>query len=121
MRTGQWFGAGFLGVGLVVAILALRWGVDSAPVDARPPQPDNSPRDQSTPMAINLDPAPLEMIPAGTVIGDTPPSGWTNLIYLASPVLSDTDKRKLPEFAAFYAQLLRYAMLAKVEKEGETF
>src|SRR3954464_446531 len=113
MKTGHWFGAGILvGAGLI-ALLAARWSGESAPAEP-PPAAREAPEREAGPMTIDLNRTSLTMIPAATVIGDKPPAGWTNLIYTMAPVISDADRKKLPESASFYAQLLRYVMLAKV-------
>ncbi len=113
MRTGQGFRTGFHGMGLFGGLLVACWLTVAAT-----PQAAAKPTDLSK---VNVEPTKPEMIPAGTVIGEKAPEGWTNLIYISTPVINDKDLKHVPKNAAFYAQLLRYAILVKVGKKDNSF
>jgi hypothetical protein len=57
----------------------------------------------------------LDLIPAGTVIGDKPPRGWTNLILKSYPRPGAGDRKELSATADRLARLLFTALLADVE------
>lgn len=64
--------------------------------------------------AVDVDPRPMEPIPPGTVIGDGPPRGWTDLVLFATPRIGAGDVDQAPSVAASYASLFRFAVLARV-------
>jgi len=63
---------------------------------------------------LDLRPQPLPRIPVGTVIGQTPPSGWSHLVLFATPTLTPEDEREAPQMAADYARLFKFTILANV-------
>jgi len=111
---------GVLGAILLVGVIVTQWLVAEPPDRPQEKQPNSQP-DETGPMAINFERCQLKKIPPGTVIEDKVPEGWTNLIYTSAMVLTEENLKQVPKNAAFYALLLRYAMLAKVEKRGDTF
>lgn len=120
MRTGKWFGVAILGVGLIAGLIASRWSAARPPQDSVEAQEACLSEEEDSPR-VSVTPTKLEMIPAGTVIGDKAPEGWTNLIYISTPVLSEQDLKQAPRMASFYAQLLRYVLLTKVDKKDSAF
>ncbi len=63
----------------------------------------------------------LEKVPAGTVIGEKPPEGWSDIAHFSTATLTPEDKKDAPKNAAFYAQMFRYVLLAKTEKVEGTY
>jgi hypothetical protein len=88
------------------------------------------PTDSDTPElpspAVNIQPEgivdvvqrPLELIPVGTVIGKTPPAGWSHLVLFATSTLTAQDERDAPKIAAYYAQLFKFTLLTNVVRRG---
>jgi hypothetical protein len=75
-----------------------------------------APRKKRQPF-VDLTPRPLGHIPAGTVIGDGPPPGWSDLVLFATPTLRPEDVSALPKLATYYASLFKYVWLANVVKQ----
>jgi hypothetical protein len=94
---------------------------------------DHTPRELPDPAAIApadgdsaqgevfLERCLLNRIPPGTVIEDSPPLGWTNIVRLVEPVLTEEDLQKTPKTVAFYTLLFKYVALAKVAKVGNGY
>jgi hypothetical protein len=57
----------------------------------------------------------LDLIPAGTVIGEKPPRGWSNLILKSYPRPGAGDMKQLPAMADRLSRLLFTALLADVK------
>lgn len=66
--------------------------------------------------AIDLKPQRLPVIPVGTVIEKTAPDGWSHLVLIAVPTLTEEDERdsKRPKLATRYAQMFKFTVLANV-------
>jgi hypothetical protein len=62
----------------------------------------------------DLQSKPLSHIPVGTVIGKTPPAGWSNLVLIAIPTLVAEDERDAPKLAMSYARMFKLTILANV-------
>jgi hypothetical protein len=84
----------------------------------RPAVPGASARNSAQP-AIDLERRPLERIPVGTVVGQAPPSGWSNLVLFAIPTLTPEDQRDAPKVAMYYAQLFKLTILANVARRND--
>lgn len=116
MKLRYCLGAGFVGVlaiGVVIVVGGQR-EPDPEPVDTASLAAPES-------VQVNLENRPLEKIPPGTVIGEKAPEGWTNLLILTSPVLSEEDQQKTGSSVQFYAQLFKWVLLGKVEKNGDAY
>lgn len=59
---------------------------------------------------------PLERIPPGTVIGETPPPGWTHLLIVSKPRLGRGDVEAAKSVAP-YISLLKLCILANVSRK----
>ncbi len=68
---------------------------------------------------IDLQKKPLSRIPVGTVIGQQPPKGWSNLVLFAIPTLTPQDERDAPRTATHYAQMFKFTVLANVARRGD--
>jgi hypothetical protein len=66
---------------------------------------------------LDVRPQPLPKIPVGTVIGQTPPNGWSNLVLFATPTLTPEDEREAPQMAADYARMFKFTILANVASQ----
>jgi len=64
--------------------------------------------------AIDLTRKPLARIPVGTVVGEKPPPGWSNLVLIAIPTLVPEDEAAAPRIAAHYARMFKFTVLANV-------
>jgi hypothetical protein len=83
-----------------------------------PVPPTDSLSEEGPLVGVDLARKPLERIPVGTVIGMTPPQGWSHLILLAIPTLAAEDERDAPKIAAHYARMFKFTLLAKVAREA---
>ena len=63
----------------------------------------------------------IDLIPAGVVIGDKAPEGWTNLIIKSRPRPGAGDVKELSANADRLSRLLFTAILAEVKEEGRRF
>lgn len=66
---------------------------------------------------VDLKPQPLPRIPVGTVIGATPPAGWSHLVLFATPTLTEQALKAAPKYAEtaiFYARMFKFTILADV-------
>ncbi|MBM4070079.1 MAG: hypothetical protein FJ271_14170 [Planctomycetes bacterium] len=66
---------------------------------------------------IDVKPQPVARIPVGTVIGAQPPAGWSHLILIATPTLTEQALKAAPkhaETAIFYARMFKFTVLADV-------
>jgi hypothetical protein len=68
---------------------------------------------------VDLTTRPLTRIPAGTVIGQGAPAGWTHLVLIATPTLTPEDVRDAPKMAADYARMFKFTLLADVRRAGD--
>jgi len=84
-------------------------------------QPTNSIPENAGAMKVNLENRPLDKIRFGTVIGEKVPEGWTNLLLLTTPVLSEEDQKNTGSSVQFYAQLFKWVLLGKVERSGAAY
>jgi hypothetical protein len=105
---------------VLAGLIALRWSIAGVPTGRDSPKSHSSANRQDL-SRVNVERTPVDTIPAGTVIGDSAPEGWTHLIYTSAPVLSEEDLERAPSTASFYAQLFRYVLLAKVSKADDSF
>jgi hypothetical protein len=70
------------------------------------------------PGKVDLTPRALPRIRPGTVIGDGPPQGWSNLVLFATPSLAAGDVKEIPRVAADYARMFKFTVLANVSKKN---
>jgi hypothetical protein len=68
---------------------------------------------------VDLQKRPLDRIPVGTVIGQQPPRGWSNLVLFAVPTLTREDEREAPRTASHFAQMFKFTVLANVARRGD--
>ena len=66
---------------------------------------------------VDVRPSPLAWISPGTVIGETAPKGWTDLILFAKPRLGVGDVDEVPESTASYSRMFLFTILANVRGE----
>lgn len=71
--------------------------------------------------SVDLERRPLPRIPAGTLIGKTAPDGWSHLIMMVVPTVSKEDLKDAPRTASHYAQMFRFTLLARTEKEKDGY
>jgi hypothetical protein len=64
--------------------------------------------------AVDVEPRPLDWITPGTVIGETAPKGWTDLVLLATPRIGVGDVDDVPRTAASYSRMFLFTILGKV-------
>jgi hypothetical protein len=67
--------------------------------------------------AYDVEARPLDLIPAGTVIGAGPPRGWSHLILKSHPRPAAGDFRQLSEESTRLASLLFTAVVADVKED----
>ncbi len=60
---------------------------------------------------------PVTKVPAGTVIGDTAPDGWTHVLLVAKPRVTDGDVDAISDTVAKYASLWKFVILARTSPE----
>lgn len=68
---------------------------------------------------IDLKSRTLDRIPVRTVIGQTPPKGWSHLVLFATPTLTAEDLKEAPKIAADYARMFKFTILANVVAQRE--
>jgi hypothetical protein len=108
MRIGRWK---YWGPGLMVLVLILCIkGIGCSHFNLRPPSGNPPPQP-----ALQLQ--PVEMIPPGTVIGESPPPGWTHLILKTHPHPGAGDLGRLNETTTELASFLFTAFLAEVKPQ----
>jgi len=71
--------------------------------------------------AVDLVSRPLPRIAAGTVIGNGPPRGWSNLVLIATPGLGAGDIKDAPQTALRYASMFKFTLLANVSKQDNAY
>lgn len=121
MKKRYWLGGGIVAVGLAGWLAFDHYCVDHTPrelPDAKAIAPAESDAGQ---VEVRVERCLLGRIPPGTVIEESPPLGWTNIVRVVEPVLTETDLQKAPKTVAFYVQLLKDVVLAKVEKVGSSY
>jgi hypothetical protein len=74
--------------------------------------------DFACPGAYDVTQRRLDQIPAGTVIGKTPPKGWTNLLIKSHPHPGAGDTKQLSATADRLSRLLFTAIVADVKAEN---
>jgi hypothetical protein len=68
---------------------------------------------------VDLRKKALDHIAVGTVIGQQPPKGWSNLVLFAIPTLTRDDERDAPRTATHFAQMFKFTVLANVARRGD--
>ena len=97
-----------LGLG-VAALMPWVAGCSTQPQAAAPPPEPAA--------IIDVTPRPIAVIPAGTVIGDRAPEGWTHLLVKSYPKAREGDLDKMSTSMRELSELLLSSMLARVEVE----
>jgi hypothetical protein len=118
MKKRYWLGGAIVAVGLGGWLAYDYYCVDHTPRELPDPKAIAPADVGSGQREIRIERRLLSRIPPGTVIEEAPPPGWTNIVRVIQPVLTETDLQNTPETAAFYAQLFKDVTLAKVEKVG---
>jgi hypothetical protein len=121
MRKRYWLGGGIVAVGLAGWLGFDYYCVDHTPRELPDPEAIAPVDGDSGQVEVCLERCLLGRIPPGTVIEKSPPLGWTNIVRVVGPVLTETDLRNAPKMVAFYAQLFKDVILAKVEKVGSSY
>jgi hypothetical protein len=84
--------------------------------DHRVPAVASAPKAAST---VDVATKPLAEIPPGTIIGETIPPGWTNLVLLAKPRLGVGDVDSVSKAAAKYSGTFLFTILANVTNDAK--
>jgi hypothetical protein len=84
--------------------------------DQRVPAVASAPKAVST---VDVTTKPLAEIPPGTIIGETTPPGWTNLVLLAKPRLGVGDVDSVSKAAAKYSGTFLFTILANVTNDAK--
>ena len=120
MKKRYWIGGGIVAAGLAGWLAFDHYCVDHTPRELPDPEAVAPTDEDSGQGEVCLERRLLGRIPPGTVIEESPPLGWTNIVRVIEPVLTEEDVQKTPELAAFYVQLFKDVTLAKVEKVGRS-
>jgi hypothetical protein len=120
MKKRYWLCGGIATVGLAGWLAFDYYCVDHTPRELPDPEAVVPTDEGSGQGEVCLERRLLGRIPPGTVIEESPPLGWTNIVRMIEPVLTDEDVQKTPEMVAFYVKLFKDVTLAKVEKVGSS-
>jgi hypothetical protein len=120
MKKRYWLGGGIVAVGLAGWLAFDCYCIDHTPRELPDPEAIAPADGDSGQGEICLERCLLGRIPPGTVIEESPPLGWTNIVRVIEPVLTEKDMQNTPELVAFYVQLFKDVTLAKVEKVGSS-
>jgi hypothetical protein len=120
MKKRYWLGGGIVAVGLAGWLAYDYYCIDHTPRELPDPEAIAPADGDSGQEEVCLERCLLGRIPPGTLIEESPPLGWTNLVGVFEPVLTEKDLQNTPEIVAFYAQLFKDVTLAKVEKVGSS-
>ncbi len=84
---------------------------------AEPPPPKKPPVSPPPEAGrVVLEEKPLDWIPPGTVVGKTPPKGWSHLVYAAHPRIGSGNVKEVPRSVLYYAAVYTVNCLADVER-----
>jgi hypothetical protein len=120
MKKRYWLGGGIVAVGLAGWLVFDYYCIDHTPRELPDPEAIAPADGDSGQAEVSLERCLLGRIPPGTVMEESPPLGWTNIVRVIEPVLTEKDLQNTPEIVAFYAQLFKDITLAKVEKVGSS-
>jgi hypothetical protein len=120
MKKRSWLCGGIFAVGLAGWLAFDYYCVDHTPRELPDPEAIAPADDDSSQEEVCLERRLLGRIPPGTVIEEWPPLGWTNIVRMIEPVLTEKDLQNTPKLVAFYVQLFKDVTLAKVEKLGSS-
>jgi hypothetical protein len=101
-------------VGLIV-VIGISCCTDGQGRQGAPEPPPQAARQEK----LDLDKKALDRIPVGTVIGQEPPRGWSNLVLFAVPTLTPQDERDAPPVASRFAKMFKFTILANVARADE--
>ena len=118
MKKRYWIGGGIAAVGLAAWLGFDYYCIDHTPRELPDPESIAPADGESGQGEVCLDRCLLGRIPPGTVIEESPPLGWTNIVRLIEPVLTEKDLRKTPKNVAFYVRAFKDVTLARVKKVG---
>lgn len=98
------------------------WQQKASTVQSQRSSPVPASQEEQEPDASNIDltSRKLDLIPVGTVIGKSPPSGWSHLVLITIPTLVAEDERDAPPIATHYARMLKFTVLANVVRSQES-
>jgi hypothetical protein len=120
MKKRYWIGGGIVAVGLAGWLAYDYYCGDHTPRELPNPTAIAPADGDSGQGKVCVERCLLGRIPPGTVIEESPPLGWTNIVRLIEPVLTEEDVQNTPETVAFYIRLFKDATLAKVKKVGSS-
>jgi hypothetical protein len=120
MKKRYWLHGGIVAVGLAGWLGFDYYCIDHTPRELPDPAAIAPADGDSGQGEACLERCLLGRIPPGTVIEESPPLGWTNIVRMIEPVLTEKDLQNTPELVAFYVQLFKDVTLAKVEKVGSS-
>jgi hypothetical protein len=120
MKKRYWIGGGIVAVGLAGWLAFDHYCIDHTPRELPDPEAIAPAGGDPGQGEVCRERRLLGRIPPGTVIEESPPLGWTNIVRVIEPVLTEKDLQNTPEMVAFYAQRFKDVTLAKVEKVGSS-
>jgi hypothetical protein len=120
MKKRYWIGGGVVVVGLAGWLAFDHYCIDHTPRELPDPEAIAPADGDSGQGEVCLERCLLGRIPPGTVIEESPPLGWTNIVRVVEPVLTEKDLQNTPKLVAFYAQRFKDVTLAKVKKVGSS-
>ena len=121
MKKRYRLGGGIVAVGLAGWLAFDYYCIDHTPRELPNPETIAPADGDSGQGEVCLERCLLGRIPPGTVIEESPPLGWTNIVRVIEPVLTEEDLRNTPKMVAFYAQAFKDVILAKVKKVGSNY
>jgi hypothetical protein len=118
MKKRYWLRGGIVAVGLAGWLAFDYHFVDHTPRELPDPEAVAPADGDSGQGEFCLERCLLGRIPPGTVIEESPPLGWTNIVRLIEPELTEQDLRNTPKRVAFYILVFKDVTLARVKKVG---
>ena len=62
----------------------------------------------------------IQLIPAGTMASPRPPEGWSDIVFVSTPKVSEGDVDQVPNSVLSYAELLHFVVLADVQSVNKS-
>jgi hypothetical protein len=121
MKKRYWLCGGIVAVGLAGWLVFDYYCIDHTPRELPDPEAIAPTDGDSGKGEFCLERRLLGRIPPGTVIEESPPLGWTNIVRVIEPVLTEKDLRNTPKTFSFYAQVFKDVALARVKKVGSDY
>ena len=105
-----------IGPALVLLLLAVWffWSRRTAPPPP-PAQPASPPPEEGR---VDVQERPLDWIPPGTIVENSPPKGWSHVVYVAHPRIGSGDVKAVSKTVLDYATLYTVNCLADVQRHA---